>query len=322
MNYMDELKDLRTKEELIKYFKEKGKDITEEEIEVLKKNFNQTKDDNNNLTMKQLDSVAGGAFGLPSGEQHFNDPQKFKKNVVRTNEVVGENFLDLLHGNYNQQEDRTHLPVAHNVNEQQHQDPAARENDPLLINQVEVKIQNVDGLAHVVLATPELKSQDRGLIATIPINPTEQTVKTISYEHTDQEGIMKQTEVEHHDTHKDGELKLYQLGNGNFTLRDEKGQRVMPLFDKKGTIVGSVPLTDLPREFRESFVTEANKLNKAGETHKLTQLEQAQVSDAIAMDAKEHNSRICKVIGFTALGLTLVGGITGLILGLTVGSDN
>lgn len=57
-----ELKDLRTKEEVIQYFKGIGQSITEEEIEALKKSYEQANQNNNNLTMKQLDNVVGGTL--------------------------------------------------------------------------------------------------------------------------------------------------------------------------------------------------------------------------------------------------------------------
>ena len=57
-----ELEDLRTKEELINYFKAMGKNITEEEIDALKKSYEQAQENNSTLTMQQLDDVAGGLF--------------------------------------------------------------------------------------------------------------------------------------------------------------------------------------------------------------------------------------------------------------------
>lgn len=60
MTNIMELKDLRTKEELINYFKALGKNITEEEIEILKQSYKQAEENNSTLTMQQLDDVAGG----------------------------------------------------------------------------------------------------------------------------------------------------------------------------------------------------------------------------------------------------------------------
>lgn len=58
------LEELRTKEELIKYFKQLGKNITEEEIETLKKQFEPYAKDESTLTMQQLSEVAGGYLFL------------------------------------------------------------------------------------------------------------------------------------------------------------------------------------------------------------------------------------------------------------------
>lgn len=58
------MEELRTKEEIINYFKQQGTNITEEEIENLKQNYDQTQKSNNALTMQQLDKVAGGMFVL------------------------------------------------------------------------------------------------------------------------------------------------------------------------------------------------------------------------------------------------------------------
>ena len=51
----------RTKEELVKYFKEIGKQITEEEISALKQSFKQAEEKTETLTLQQLNKVAGGA---------------------------------------------------------------------------------------------------------------------------------------------------------------------------------------------------------------------------------------------------------------------
>lgn len=58
------MEELRTKEEVINYFKQQGTNITEEEIENLKQNYDQTQKNNNALTMQQLDKVAGGGPGI------------------------------------------------------------------------------------------------------------------------------------------------------------------------------------------------------------------------------------------------------------------
>lgn len=54
------LESLRTKEELINYFEEKGQSITEEEIEELRKSYENAEKSNGTLTLEQLDNVAGG----------------------------------------------------------------------------------------------------------------------------------------------------------------------------------------------------------------------------------------------------------------------
>ena len=57
---MKALEELRTKEELINYFKQLGKEITEEELNALKQNYDKAQENNGALTMQQLDDVAGG----------------------------------------------------------------------------------------------------------------------------------------------------------------------------------------------------------------------------------------------------------------------
>ena len=54
------LENLRSKEEIINYFKQKGKEVTNEEIDLLKKRYNQVEENISALTLKQLDYVAGG----------------------------------------------------------------------------------------------------------------------------------------------------------------------------------------------------------------------------------------------------------------------
>lgn len=58
------LKEFRTKEELINYFEKKGIKISEIEICALKEIYRQTKVNNSNLTLKQLDDVVGGVLFL------------------------------------------------------------------------------------------------------------------------------------------------------------------------------------------------------------------------------------------------------------------
>lgn len=63
MNF-DELEKFRTKEELVKYFEEKGKNITEEEIEALKRRYEETEKKTGVLSLGQLDEIAGGSRHL------------------------------------------------------------------------------------------------------------------------------------------------------------------------------------------------------------------------------------------------------------------
>ena len=51
------LEELRTKEELINYFKQQGINITEDEIVALKQKYNKAQEIDSNLTMQQLDQV-------------------------------------------------------------------------------------------------------------------------------------------------------------------------------------------------------------------------------------------------------------------------
>lgn len=65
------LGEFRTKEELINYFKSLGKKITEEEIDALKQSYNKVQENNDNLTLQQLDEVAGGNVIVVVGESQF-----------------------------------------------------------------------------------------------------------------------------------------------------------------------------------------------------------------------------------------------------------
>lgn len=51
----------RTKEEILKYFKKVGKEISEEELNALKQSFKQAEEKTEALTLQQLNKVAGGA---------------------------------------------------------------------------------------------------------------------------------------------------------------------------------------------------------------------------------------------------------------------
>ena len=56
------LEKLRTKEEVINYFKQQGINITEDEIYELKQKYNKAQEIDSNLTMQQLDQVVGGCL--------------------------------------------------------------------------------------------------------------------------------------------------------------------------------------------------------------------------------------------------------------------
>ena len=60
MTNFNTLEELRTKEELVNYFTQRGQSITEEEIEALKKSYEQAEENDGALTMQQLEEVAGG----------------------------------------------------------------------------------------------------------------------------------------------------------------------------------------------------------------------------------------------------------------------
>lgn len=64
------LVNLRTRKELINYFKNKGINITEEEIETLKQNYQKTDKNNCILNIKQLDKVAGGTYAILRTTEH------------------------------------------------------------------------------------------------------------------------------------------------------------------------------------------------------------------------------------------------------------
>lgn len=57
---MESLESLRSKSEIMSYFKQLGKKITETEIDNLKKHYQNLKINKNNLSIEQLDQVAGG----------------------------------------------------------------------------------------------------------------------------------------------------------------------------------------------------------------------------------------------------------------------
>lgn len=68
------LEELRIKEELVNYFKKMGQNITEEEIEILRKSYGQAKSKNGTLSKSQLDNVVGGiiftAFNMFIGAKY------------------------------------------------------------------------------------------------------------------------------------------------------------------------------------------------------------------------------------------------------------
>lgn len=83
------LERLRTKEELVNYFEEKGQNITEEEVESLRQSYEQVQENSNTLTMQQLDDVAGG-WGIA---RYYNErtQKRCAKTAVRMFNAIMEN---------------------------------------------------------------------------------------------------------------------------------------------------------------------------------------------------------------------------------------
>lgn len=82
---------LRTKEELLNYFKDKGQSITEEEIEELKQNYKYAEESSNLLSLQQLNNIAGGVTFQYKHEQFVkykvvegteNQPGIFHTNAI------------------------------------------------------------------------------------------------------------------------------------------------------------------------------------------------------------------------------------------------
>lgn len=92
------LEELRTKEELIKYFKQLGKNITEEEIEALKKQFEPYALDENTLTMQQLNEVAGGYLFVHISAEKLSE--KLQKKLLG---FTSENFTVFEHKGINEE---------------------------------------------------------------------------------------------------------------------------------------------------------------------------------------------------------------------------
>ena len=90
------LENLRSKEEIIDYFKQKGKEVTNEEIDSLKESYNQIKENISTLTLKQLDYVAGGAGCFEFFRKHLcgltfgSDEEKFslRKGLLLTSGIL------------------------------------------------------------------------------------------------------------------------------------------------------------------------------------------------------------------------------------------
>lgn len=82
------LEELRTKEEIIKYFEMLGKNITEEELDTLKQSYDQTEKVGNTLTIKQLDKIAGGLkrFGFVQWQDGSLKPAFFKHYSLHDND--------------------------------------------------------------------------------------------------------------------------------------------------------------------------------------------------------------------------------------------
>lgn len=62
MTNFNTLKELRTKEEFVNYFEKRGQSITEEEIESIKKGYEETQGSINVLNYNQLNKISGGMF--------------------------------------------------------------------------------------------------------------------------------------------------------------------------------------------------------------------------------------------------------------------
>ena len=60
MEKLQTLEELRTRKEVKEYFKQLGKEITYEELDALKQSYDQAGENNEALTLEQLDDVAGG----------------------------------------------------------------------------------------------------------------------------------------------------------------------------------------------------------------------------------------------------------------------
>lgn len=88
------LEELRTKEELIEYFKQLGKEITEEEIIALKQSYEQADENRDELSLQQLDDVVGGIYvrivvrGINGSVYKVNRSFEFKKDGTQINNWV------------------------------------------------------------------------------------------------------------------------------------------------------------------------------------------------------------------------------------------
>ena len=70
------LEELRTKGEVLNYFKQLGKNITEEELTAIKQSYEKAQESSGALTMQQLDDVAGGAEVYFTEEYGEHNEQK------------------------------------------------------------------------------------------------------------------------------------------------------------------------------------------------------------------------------------------------------
>lgn len=82
MTNFNTLEELRTKEELVNYFKTMGQNISEEDIETLKKSYEEVEENNGALSLEQLDDVAGGGGTQSRSSTHGRGTQSRSSNHV------------------------------------------------------------------------------------------------------------------------------------------------------------------------------------------------------------------------------------------------
>lgn len=80
MRYLKKFLEFRSREELIKYCKEHKIKITEEQIERLRKNFNETFNTDKKLNIESLDKISGG---MRTANSDFVKPKPPKNRVIK-----------------------------------------------------------------------------------------------------------------------------------------------------------------------------------------------------------------------------------------------